>query len=63
MVVPEKAMAWQGSKPSAAEKHIYKSLNLEQCIVHSMQIILLHYRCALKVNYSDPHFHIHPNEH
>lgn len=27
-----------------------------------MQIILLHYRCALKINYSDPDFHIQPNE-
>lgn len=50
---------WPGNGANP-EKHIYKSLNLEHCIVHSMQIILLHYRCALKVNYSDPLFHIHP---
>lgn len=55
-------MACLWSKSSIAEKHIYKSLNLEHYIVHSMRIILLHYRCALKINYSDPHFHIQPNE-
>lgn len=41
-------MACLWSKSSITEKHIYKSLNLEHYTVHSMRIILLHYRCALK---------------